>query len=191
MKKNISLIAVALLAVSMACSAETLFFGSGATGADIVIAKGNGTISAQDVLFSIETNATATVHRGKVMVPASAASTSTNITITTTATNTVGGVVLTTSDYLIVGTQLRDISVLAPVAGGLSTVVTVTAAATVTLNQPVYVCDAGDALSLYATTTWSGAPIPFLFKGFNGAPAAISVPTTAGATVVSGRAAYR
>ena len=188
MKKTAIAVIATLLAVSLAQAAsDTFFFGSGASGADVVIAKGAGTISAQDVLLSIETNATVTVHRGKVSTTASVASSGTAVVIATASSNTVNNITLTTSDYLIIGDEFRGISALSP-ASANSTTVTVSAAASVQLGETVYVCDAGDQVSLAARTTWGNYPIPFLFRGFNNAPAAISVPSTAGATMVSGRA---
>ena len=192
MKKLISLIAVFLLACSAVHAADTMFFGSGATGAEVVIGKGNGAISAQDVLISVETNATAVVWRGKVSstLTNAASYTGTSFVLNTDSTNTVDGVTITTDDYLVVGTTFLDITGVAVVAGGLSTTITV-ASTTVAPGQPIYVCDAGDNISLYARTTWGNAPIPFLFKGFNNAPAVIVVPSDAGATMVSGRAVRR
>jgi len=190
MKKTTSLIMALIATAGIAGAADTMFFGSGTYGADVVITKGSGTISAQDVLISIETNATATIHRGKASAGASVASTGTNIVVATVGTNTIDGVTVTTSDYVIIGDQLRDIHALGP-ASASSTTVTVTSAATVELGEPVYVADAGDAVSVAVRTTWGNTPIPFLFKGFRDAPAAIDVPAAAGATMVSGRAARK
>jgi hypothetical protein len=188
MKKMISLMVGALIAVSTVHAGDAMFFGSGATGVDVVVQKVGGSISAQDVLFSIETNATVTVYRAKASAGATTNSTGTTITLPTSATNTIRGVVLTTNDYLIVGSTLLDIVGLAPVAGGLSTVVTNGASATVGLLEAVYIAEAGDNVTLAANTSWAAYPIPFLVKGFINAPIAISVPTTAGATMISGSA---
>ena len=189
MKKLISLIAVALLIGSVAHAADTMFFGSGALGASVVIGKGGGAISAQDVLISVETNATAVVWRGNVSstLTNTASYTGTSFVMNTDSTNTVDGVTITDSDYLVVGSTFLDITDVTVVAGGLATTITV-ASTTVAPKQPIHVCDADDNISLYARTTWGGAPIPFLFKGFNNSPAVIVVPSAAGATMVSGRA---
>jgi hypothetical protein len=188
MKKMISLMVGALIAVSTVHAGDAMFFGSGATGVDVVVQKVGGSISAQDVLFSIETNATVTVYRAKASAGATTNSTGTTITLPTSATNTIRGVVLTTNDYLIVGSTLLDIVGLAPAEGGLSTVVTNGASATVGLLEAVYIAEAGDNVTLAANTSWAAYPIPFLVKGFINAPIAISVPAGAGATMISGSA---
>lgn len=194
MKKRISI--AVLLAVCVACSfaGDRFFFGSGdgTAATTVVVPKGAGTISAQDVLLSIETNQTVTVYRAKPITEMSAAaSASTTIIIATDSSNVVDGVTVGTSDFLVIGDQFRDISAIAVTDGGLISTCTVTVAATAVAGQPVYVVDAGDNLSLGATTTWANGPIPFLFEGFNGCPAVISIPALAGDCMVSGKAVYK
>lgn len=191
MKKSITLLIMAAVLMSISASAvpsvvsEGTFFASGANSATAVIAKQNGYISDENLYLSIATNVTVSIHRGKVSAPASAASTGTTITLPTTSSNTIGGVTLTTSDYLIVGSTLLDISGLAP-ASATSTVVTSTESATVELNEPVYVADQGDIVQFAGKTTHTD-PLPYVFTGFKNAPVAIEVATDAGATLISGR----
>lgn len=186
MKKFITMITVALLVAVASNAADSGFFGSGAAGATVVIPAADGTLNAENVLLSIATNATVTVKVGSVAFNPPA-STSTNIVIATSSSNTVRGVTLTTSDYLIVGDNLRSISALSP-ASANSTTATVSSAVTIVSGQDVWVADAGNDISLAATTTWANYPIPFLFNGRANGPAAIVVPSTAGATMVSGEA---
>jgi hypothetical protein len=189
MKKFITMLTVALLVAVTSNAVEDGFFGSGTAGSvtDVVIPAASGSISAEQVLISVETNATVTIRLGSVDVIAGAASTGTAIVIATSSTNTVRGVTLTTSDYLIAGSQLMDIATLSP-ASANSTTVTVSSAAIIAKGQSISVADAGDNITVNATTTWANTPLPFLFKGRNNAPAAISAPTTAGATMISGKA---
>lgn len=186
MKKFLTMITVALLVAVTSNAADSGFFGSGAAGATIVIPAADGTLNAESVLFSVEVDATTVVKLGSVAANP-AASTGTAIVLATSATNTVRGVTLTTSDYLIVGSTLCDITTLTPVDAN-STTVTVASAVTVLEGQDVWIADAGNDLSLASTTTWANFPIPFLFSGRSGGPAAIVVPAGAGATVVSGKA---
>lgn len=186
MKKLISMITM----ISLACgvfAAETGFFGSGTAGATVVIPAASGTLSAEDVLLSVETAATCTVKIASVSVVSAAASTGTDIVLYTDSTNTIRGITLTTDDYLIIGEQLCDISTLTP-ADANSTTATVAAAASVSANENIWIVDTDNDISLYAQTTWDNYPIPFLFGGRNKAPAAIVAPSGAGATMISGKA---
>jgi len=183
--KMVILTAVLLIGAISAGAVEGSFFASGANSATAVIPKQDGTIVDDNIYLSIATNVTVTIQRAKVSAPASAASTGTTITLPTTATNTIGGILLTTSDYLIVGGTLLDIAALTP-ASATSTVVSNTASATVELKEPVYVCDQADIIQFAGKTTMTTA-IPDVFTGFRNNPVAIVVPTGSGATLLSGR----
>ncbi len=164
---------------------EGTFFGSG-TGADVVIQKQSGYVSDINVYANVATGATVVVHRGLAKTTATVGSALKDITVHTDSTNTVSGVTITASDYLIIGNQLCDVASLAPVAGGKTTVITVVANATVVKGDPVYIADAGDQVQ-FAIAADQTEPMPYVFTGFRDKPVAISVPVGAGATLVSGR----
>ena len=192
MKKSINLLIMAavLMAVPVFAApsvvSEGTFFATGANSATAVIVKRGGYISDENMYLKVATNVTVTIHRGKVSAPASAASTGTTITLPTTATNTIGGVVITTSDFLIVGGTLLDITGLNPTNASV-VIVTNTASATVGLSDPVYVADNGDIVQFSATDTNNTAELNYVFTGFLDAPVAVQVPTGSGITFVSGR----
>lgn len=190
MKKIIGFALIAIAATCAVSSAgvevisEGTFFGSG-TGADVVIQKQSGTISDENLFLSIASDATITIHRPRVSTTAGAASASTAVTINTDTSNTVSGVTITTDDYLVIAGQLRDITTLTP-ASATSTVVTIAASAAVYEGQKVYIADQADIVQFAGLTTHAD-PIPYVFTGFRDNPVAISVPSGAGATLVSGR----
>lgn len=191
-KTKMVILAAAMLMGAIAIAgvtaiSEGTFFTSGTNAATVVIPKQSGTISDVNMYLSIATNATITIHRAKVSAPASAASSATIITLPTTATNTIGGILVTTSDFLIVGNSLLDIAGLAAANSATVMKITNTTSCVVELNEPVYVCDQADIIQFAGKTTQAGTAIPYVFTGFRDMPVGIQVPANTGAILLSGR----
>ncbi len=173
-----------------------MFRASGTTGACIaVVGPEPGQIVAESVSYTCDAAGTLKFYRARQKTTAAAAcSAATGLKISTDAAGKVGGAVLTTSDYVIIGDssgtgfQVRSLSVVAAVGTGAnaSTVqLTLGATATCAAGDFIYIVRAADIHSL-TTAQETKTNLLNLFNSYRRMPVAVELNGSTGSKFFSG-----
>lgn len=200
MKKYLLTVIAILVGASLA-SAGNLdsYSASGTAGASVIIPARSGQPVAYSFNYSVATAATMTVYRPDIMGEAQfAADGSTNVYIKSSADGKVVGYTITTSDFIVFPATADSNAVLADVTAvwtngsdtNLYIRVGFAAVTTVVSNGPVYVAKNSKSQSV-ALPAGSAVGNAGVWSGVDGKPVVLSVPATAGATVISGSVEYR
>jgi len=168
--------------------------GTGSAATSLTIPAQKGKIIRNTTLsMSQATNANLSVYRPQRKTTASAASAaSTTLKVYTgSVSNKVEGFTPTTSDYMLVnsptsGYQLEKISAIASFDGTNVTTYTLANAVTCAANDVVYVCDADDIVTIAGLAASDQTEMHYMFVGYISNPVYLTIPATAGTTVLSG-----
>ncbi len=198
MKKSI-LISIMVLCAVFAHAADWGVYtltgtGAGAAGSKVLGPVAGKSIVCESFSSSVTTSGVATVYSGNAIETLqAAASSATTVTVTSASSGTMGGILPTTSDKLIVNgtyTAISGVTTNGCETNGYITLVVGTAV-TGSAGDKVYLCDADAAVVIPLSSSADTIGRPNMFAGEAGMPVAVTVPAGLGTYTVSGLVSYR
>ena len=199
MKKVLSTLALLLVFCVLAMAgmeeSKVVQFGMNGTSAaasSTTLVGENGYILCKSMYVSCETNASMSMYLATKLTSVQVTSASTTIEIYTQSSNVLNGVTITTNDFLLVrndtaGYQLEDISAIGVFdSDTFSTIYTIASACTATAKDPVFLIDADDVKTFPCLAAGGQSDLHSIFAGKKDMPIYLTVPTSAGTSVVGG-----
>jgi len=199
MKKILSIMALLLVSCALVTAGmeevKVVQFGmtgTSATAASTTLVGENGYILDKSCYISVETNASMSMYLATEKTSVQATSASTTIEIYTQASNVLNGVTITTNDFILVrndtgGYQLEDISTIGVYDSDThSTIYTIASACAATAKDPVFLIDSTDIKTFPCLASSDQSDLSAVFAGKRDMPIYLTVPITAGASVVGG-----
>ena len=186
---------IALAGYNVKLKASFSGTGTSAAAVGVTIPANDGYAISDTMYISCETNANLTIYRPRYKSTAfAAASAATSIVVHTDSSNTLDGFSLTTSDYILVrhtgtsGYQLAKTTQVGAWSAGTTNATTygLDTSVTCSAEDPVYLIDVDDNLTFPCLASSDQTDLHSIFTGFRDMPLYLTIPVTAGVTVLGG-----